>query len=178
METVPWAWFSAPPPIVPPDPLTKFGDAAPPPPEMVAAVTPAFTWFPWYPPIMFGVPVVGSKRKARCPFTFSSSACSSVVPKKFTAGLVAALPVRDQASVEPGKPCGPCGPSGPTGPSGPVAPVKPMGPCGPVSPIVPCGPCAPVAPASPFWANRLQLELPTSGAEPVVAASATQEEPL
>ena len=39
-------------------------------------------------------PVFGSRRRARCPFTLSSSAWLSLVPRKFVPGVVPALPFR------------------------------------------------------------------------------------
>src|SRR5512144_7395 len=88
---------------------------AQPPPETVAIVAPARTLLPRSPRMTFGNPNAGSNRPTRWPFTLTSSAWSSVVPRKFVAGFVPAFPV----SAQPFGPGGPVGPIGPVGPAGP-----------------------------------------------------------
>src|SRR5438132_222287 len=92
---------------------------------------------------------VGSSRNARCPFTLTSSARLSVVPRKFTLGSVPAFPVRDHASAELGGPCGP------TWPCQPLPPVWAWCPFG-------TGPTG--GPLRPLRANRAGRALGTSRA--------------
>jgi hypothetical protein len=114
-----------PPARVPKSAATVLGDFAPetlvpPPPPMVAPTPPAATELAAEPPTRLGAPsgvVPGSepsplfsRRSARAPLTLNSSGWLSVVPRKCVPGVVPALPVRPQASEEPGGPAGPVAP--------------------------------------------------------------------
>jgi hypothetical protein len=90
------AWLFCPPPTEPMLSVTRFTLALRPPPEMAAPKTPAVALFPLKPPITFGLLACGSNRNARRSLTRRFSAVSSVVPTKFVAGSVPALPVSFQ----------------------------------------------------------------------------------
>src|SRR6266849_3065235 len=95
----------APPPMVEKSAAIVFDKTSPkkfgvPPPLMVEPDAGGPMALRWKPPTKFGLLTVGSNRSARCPFTCSSSAWRSVVPRKFGPAVVPGLPVTLQNVLE------------------------------------------------------------------------------